>query len=116
MQSRTLALGVASRKIKLGKETMTKTKDKVLSRYPHASAEYDSYFDMWTVYDTSEEERKRLDDVYWPHRHSRGVWGHGVTERKAWANAARAIEAREGRKLPPRDPSTVHSLYGCASG
>ena len=74
-------------------------KDKVRSRYPHASAEQESTGE-WDVWDISHDERKRLDEKYWPQTFGRGLFGLGRTEAEAWADAVRTIEQREGRRLP----------------
>ena len=83
--------------------TMT-NKDKVRSRYQHASAEQESTGE-WGVWDISHDERKRLNEKFWPETFGRGLFGLGRTEAEAWANAVRTIEQREGRRLP------VHNAY-----
>lgn len=74
-------------------------KDKVRSRYPHASAEQESTGE-WGVWDISDDERKRLNEERWPKTFGRGLFGLGKTEAAAWADAVRTIELREGRRLP----------------
>ena len=74
-------------------------KDKVRSRYPHASAEQESTGE-WGVWDISHDERKRLNEAHWPKTFGRGLFGLGKTEAAAWADAVRTIELREGRRLP----------------
>lgn len=74
-------------------------KDKVQSRYPHASAEQESTGE-WGVWDISLDEMKRLNEKHWPKTFSRGLFGLGRTEAEAWADAVRNIEQREGRRLP----------------
>ena len=74
-------------------------KDKVLSRYPHASAEQDKP-GCWTVWDISHEERDRLDNKHFPKRFGRGLYGLGRSELESWADAVRRIEQQEGKKLP----------------
>lgn len=74
-------------------------KDKVRSRYPHASAEQESTGE-WGVWDISHDERKRLNEKHWPETFGRGLFGLGKTEAAAWADAVRTIELREGRRLP----------------
>ena len=73
--------------------------DKVRSRYPHASAEQGSTGE-WGVWDISCDERKRLNEKHWPETFGRGLFGLGMTEAEAWADAVRTIEQREGRQLP----------------
>lgn len=72
--------------------------DKVKSRYPHASAEQESTGE-WGVWDISHEERKLLNEKHWPETFGRGLFGLGLTEAEAWADAVRTIEQREGRRL-----------------
>lgn len=74
-------------------------KDKVKSRYPHASAEQERTSE-WSVWDISNDEQKRLSDKHWPETIGRGLFGIGRTEAEAWAYAVRKIECREGRLLP----------------
>jgi len=69
-------------------------KDKVRSRYQHASAEQESTGE-WGVWDISHDERKRLNEKFWPETFGRGLFGLGRTEAEAWANAVRTIEQRE---------------------
>lgn len=73
--------------------------DKVRSRFPNAVAEYGP-FAIWTVWDISPAERKRLDEKHWPEKVGRMVCGLGDTEADAWRDAVRAIENREGIQLP----------------
>lgn len=74
-------------------------KDKVRSRYPHASAEQERTGE-WGIWDISHDERKRLNEAHWPETFGRGLFGLGMTEAEAWADAVRTIEQREGRRLP----------------
>ena len=87
-------------------------KDKVRSRYQHASAEQESTGE-WGVWDISHDERKRLNEKFWPETFGRGLFGLGRTEAEAWADAVRTIEQREGRRLPV--PNAEVSGAGTAS-
>lgn len=73
-------------------------KDKLRSRYPHASAEQERTGE-WGVWDISHDERKRLNEKHWPATFGRGLFGLGRTEAEAWADAVRKIEQREGMRL-----------------
>lgn len=66
-------------------------KDKVLSSYPHACAEYGS-MGKWGVWSISHEERIHLNKEYWPKKFGRELFGLGRTEDEAWADAVRTIE------------------------
>ena len=81
-------------------------KDKVRSRYKHASAEQERT-GAWGVWDISHDERKRLNEKFWPETFGRGLLGFGRTEAEAWANAVRTIELREGRRLPVPNASVT---------
>jgi len=91
-------------------------KDKVRSRYQHASAEQESTGE-WGVWDISHDERKRLNEKFWPETFGRGLFGLGRTEAEAWADAVRTIEQREGRRLPvPNGAGNSASAAGAKSG
>ena len=84
--------------MKLTETNIDRKRAAVRSRYPTASAEFD-YGGIWSVWDMSREEQKRLDGLS-DHGSGRGLFGLGASEAAAWTSAVRIIEAREGRRLP----------------
>ena len=76
-------------------------KEKVLSRYPNAYAEYlSSTSDIHTVWNMSHKDREELNKKYWPNTFGRILLGMEATEDRAWKDAVRSIELHEGISLP----------------
>lgn len=68
-------------------------REKVLARYPHASAEKHNTGE-WSVWHISHGERERFNRKHWPETFGRTLLGLGINETEAWADAAQKIAQR----------------------
>ena len=67
------------------------SKDRVMTRYPHASLELGWNVGLWTVFDITPSECRKLNETDWPQKRKRKLLGYGNTEEEAWRMAAHRI-------------------------